>query len=288
MWKACRAVEERRAQLRRARDHAGPNGGDPPRPASPGSRSPLDSLHDDPLRKPTRGCLYDVRRPADSSQSHAGDRRRRLRVADCYPGGDDSGADGGHRCRGTRADRHRQDGGFRDPDPVQNRRHQQSNSGAGAGAYPRAGAAGGRGVQSLRGASAADQRAAGLRRVVIHGATGRAQARRAGGGRHPRPGHRPPGTRDAGSVARGLPGARRGRRDARHGFRRRRRAHPVRNARIQAGGPVFGDHAAGDPQDHHQVPTRSVRSRIQSEKRHSREHHAALHPGRPARARWTH
>ena len=273
-------VVTRRAQLRWARDHTALNGGDPPRPASLGSRSPLDSYHDDPLRQPTRSCLYDLRRPADSSQSHAGDRRRRLRVADRHSGGDDSGADGGHRCRRTGANRHRQNGGFRDPDPVQNRRHQQSNASTGAGPHSRAGAASGRGVQPLRRSSAADQRPAGLWRVVVHRATGRAATRRAGGGRHSGPGHRPLGTRDTRPVARGLSGARRGRRDARHGFRRRRRAHPVRNARIQTGGTVFGDHAPGDPQDHHQVPARSVRSRIQGEKRHSREHHTALHPGR--------
>ena len=97
---------------------------------------------------------------------------------------------------------------------------------------------------------------------------------------HPGPGHRPPRTRHAGPVARGLPGARRGRRDAHHGLRRRRRPHLGRHPGIQTGRPVLGDHAAGDPQAHHQVPARSARSHVQSENRHRGEHFAALHPGR--------
>ncbi len=229
-----------------------------------------------------RRSPFDVRRPADSPCGPEGDRRRRLRVADGHPGGDHSGADGGFRRGGPGADRHRQDGGVRDPDPVQDRRHQQSNPGAGAGADPRTGPAGRRGVQPLRRAPATAQRAADLRRRVVHRAAGRPQARRAGRGRHPGPGHRPPGTRHAGPVARGLPGARRGRRDADHGLRRRGRPHPVRNPGIQTGGAVFGDHAAGDPQDHHQVPARPAGSHDQIENHHRGKHFAALHPGRRA------
>ena len=124
---------------------------------------------------------------------------------------------------------------------------------------------------------------------VLRCATGRAETRGTGGGRHPRPGHRPPRTRHAGSVAGGLPGARRGRRDARHGLRRRRRAHPVRNPGIQTGGAVLGDHAAGRSA---RLTTKYLhdpaRGRLKGENRYSREHFAALHPGGRVRARWTH
>ena len=109
---------------------------DPPRPPRLHSRSPLNFLDDDPPGQLARGVPCDLCRPADSSLGLAGDRRRRLRVTDGDPGGNDSAADGGFRRGGTGADRHRQDGGVRDPDPVQDRHHQQSDPSAGAGAHP--------------------------------------------------------------------------------------------------------------------------------------------------------
>ena len=90
----------------------------------------------------------------------------------------------------------------------------------------------------------------------VRPAAGRPQARRAGRRRHPGPGHRPPGEGQPRPLAPRLPGARRGRRDAADGLRRGRRTHPRRHPRVQAGGAVLGDHAARDPQDHHQVPAR--------------------------------
>ena len=118
-------------------------------------------------------------------------------------------------------------------------------------------------------------------------AAGRAAPWRPGGGGHTGPGDRPPRPGHPGPVGPGLPGARRGRRDAADGFRRGRRTHPRRHPRVQAGGAVLGDHAAGHPQDHHQVPARPGRGHGQGENRHRREHFAALHPGRRSAARWT-
>ena len=115
---------------------------------------------------------------------------------------------------------------------------------------------------------------------VLRRAAGRAQARRPGGGGHAGPGHRSPRARHAGPVQAGLPGARRGRRDAADGLRRGRRADPCRHAGVQAGGAVLGDHAAGHPQDHHEVSARPGRGDGQVEDRDRRQHLAALHPGR--------
>ena len=67
----------------------------------------------------------------------------------------------------------------------------QDHAGAGAGADPRAGVAGRRGVQPVRRASAGE-RAADLRRLLVRPAAGRAQAWRAGRRRHAGPRHRPP------------------------------------------------------------------------------------------------
>ena len=140
---------------------------------------------------------------------------------------------------------------------------------------------------SRYGAHLPRERAADLRRLVLRPAAGRAQARRPGGRRHARPGHRPPREGHPRPVPPRLPGARRGRRDAADGLRRGRRAHPRGHPRVQAGGAVLGDHAAGDPQDHHQVPARPGPGEGRVQDRDRRQHLAALHPGRRARARWT-
>ena len=133
---------------------------------------------------------------------------------------------------------------------------EQVHPGVGAGAHPRAGVAGRRGVQPLRRAPAGDQGPADLRRLVLRRATGGAAARRAGRGRNAGPGDRSPRARDPRPVRARLPGARRGRRDAADGLRRGRRAHSRRHPRVQAGGVVLRHDAARHPQDHQEVPAR--------------------------------
>ncbi len=116
---------------------------------------PLDWHLDDVARyRRARGATH-LRRPADSPRGAAGRGRRRLRDAVGHPGRDHPGDDGGLRRRRPRADRHRQDGGVRDPDPVEDRHVEPHHPGAGAGADARTRAAGRRGVQPLRRASAA-------------------------------------------------------------------------------------------------------------------------------------
>ena len=205
---------------------------------------PLDWHRDDVARTGRPQRRTDLRRPADSPRGAAGGSRRRLRNAVGHPGRDHSGDDGGLRRGRPCADRHRQDGGVRDPDPVEDRHVQPHHPGAGAGAYARTRAAGRRGVQPLRRASARE-RAADLRRLPVRPADGRTQAWRPGRRRHAGPGHRPPREGHPRPVASRLPGARRGRRDAADGLRRGRRTHPRGHARVQAGRAVLGDHAAG-------------------------------------------
>ena len=118
-------------------------------------------------------------------------------------------------------------------------------------------------------------------------AAGRAAPRRPGGGRHPGPGHRPPRARDPGPVAPGLPGARRGRRDAADGLRRGRRTHPGRHPGVQAGGAVLGDHAAR-PSARSPPSTCTIRSRSPSKRKPRRPRTFRSATSRsPARARWT-
>ena len=78
---------------------------------------------------------------------------------------------------------------------------QTDAAGAGAGADPRAGDPGGRGLRALRRAPPRPPRAADLRRPELRRAAVRAAPRRARRGRHPRPGHRPPGEGHARPVA---------------------------------------------------------------------------------------
>ena len=112
-------------------------------------------------------------------------------------------------------------------------------------------------------------------------ATGRAETWCAGGGRHPRPGHRPPRTRDIGSVPRCeylvLDEA-----DEmlNMGFAEDVETDPVRDSGIQTGRVVLRDDAAGDPQTHGQVSARPDRSQGRGENRYRRQYFAALHPGR--------
>ena len=85
----------------------------------------------------------------------------------------------------------------------------------------------------------------------------------------------------------GLPGARRGRRDADDGLRRRRRTHPRRHPRVQAGGAVLGDHAAGHPQAQLEIPARPRRNHRRGENRLPRRTFRSATSRWPAPARWT-
>src|SRR5262249_50472242 len=107
---------------------------------------PLDFALDD---RPGSGRFAPcdlVRRPANSPRGIAGCRRRRLRVAVRGAGGDDPCDDGGLRCGGPGADRHRKDRRVRDPDPVEDRHVEHGPPRPGPCAHPPACPSGRRGL----------------------------------------------------------------------------------------------------------------------------------------------
>ncbi len=120
-------------------------------------------------------------------------------------------------------------------------------------------------------ARAARVRRSGLRGAALGAATRRARHRRNARAHHgsPRQGHARP-------VGAEVPRARRSRRDAEDGFRRRRRDHPRRHPRHQAGRPLLGDDAGSDPTHVAAVPARPRRDHGQDEDDHLGHDHPAL------------
>ena len=109
-----------------------------------------------------------------------------------------------------------------------------------AGADARAGATGRRGSRALR-QEPPREHGVHLRRRTLSGAEPRALARRRHHRRDSRPPHRSSGARAHRLVDAGRAGAGRSRPDARHGLRRRRRAHRGARSQDAPDGAVLGD-----------------------------------------------
>ena len=206
-----------------------------------------------------------------------------------HPGRDDPHP--AHRSRRRRPgpDGHRQDGGVRTADPLAARPPAEEAAGAGPRADPRAGAPGVRGVREVRRPRAGRARAPGLRRPGVRRAAQRLAPRRARHRRHARPDHGPPREGHSRPDRAAVPRARRGRRDAEHGLRRRRRDDPGRHARRQERRAVLGHHAGPDPADLEEVPPRPRRGHRQEQDDDGSQRHAPLPDGvLPAEGRRPH
>ena len=183
--------------------------------------------------------------------------RARLRGADADPAAGDPAAARRPRPGRPGGDRHRQDRRLRAAAaaPAARGRPRQAALGAGPGADPRAGGPGERGDRPLRrrprGTGAHRLRRPADRRAAAGAPEGRRRGRRDARSRD-----RPPRPRLA--VARRPPGRGpgRGRRDVRHGLRRRHRGDPQGLPARAADRAVLGHHAAQDRQDVAPAPDR--------------------------------
>ena len=172
-------------------------------------------------------------------------------------------AAGGPRRDRPGADGHRQDGRVRPADHGVHRPLRAERAGARADADARAVHPGDAGAAHLRRAQR-HRRGGGLRRRADPHPAGAAARRRARRRGHRRARARPDLAPLAGAARLPLPGARRGRRDARPGLPRGRREDPLADALQPPDGAVLGDDAAADPQARrplHVRPARSSRSR---------------------------
>ena len=207
-------------------------------------------------------------------------------VAD--PGRDHPAAAGGPRRRRPGADRHRQDRRVRAADPVAASTSTQKTPQALVLAPTRELA-----LQVAEAFSATPRTCPGLHVLPIYGGQGYgvqlSGLRRGAQVVVGTPGrvidHLEKGTLDLSRAA--LPGARRGRRDAADGLRRGRRDASSPTPRRTSRSRCSPRPCRRDPPDHQEVPARPGRDHRQVQDRDRGEHHAALHPGRRTRRRWT-
>jgi len=231
--------------------------------------------HVRPVPRFRPGCRR-LRRACAFAGGAARAHRRGLRIALADPGRHHPAADGGPRRAGPGADRHRQDRCVRAADPVAHRPEARQAAGPGAGAHARTGDPGGRGVPALCRAPARPAGAADLRRAELRPAVARAAPRRARHRRHPGACDRSSGQGHARPLRAEVPGARRSRRDAAHGLRRRRGKGAGSHAAHPPGGAVLGHHAGADPQDRAAAPEGTGGDRDQDGHHHRGEHPPAL------------
>ena len=174
------------------------------------------------------------------------------------------------------ADRHRQDCRVRAAAAESHQDQGWSAAGHRARADARTRDPGGRGLPEIRVPDQGIPRAADLWRAELYAAADEPQARCSRRRWHAGPRDGPHQAWHAGPRRRHLRRARRSRRDAADGLRRRHRVDPRADSGHEAGRPVLGDAAGPDPAHRAEAPARTGRGHGRQQDQHRHQHPAAL------------